>query len=372
MLNTSITESGIPGVVSENPCELDNKNFSHTQYIEPDPRNPQNPSKKERMMCHAKTRSEEISMEEHGIMRDLRPMFGSGERKRTRDIKITEKESLHILRRFDFYPFSRHRFQLTPNTCDNHETSKPRIPNICRITNVPKTEDNPQLRSRLPPEVNNHLRSETLETEGKELQPASISYGSNKNKATELGTMDCIDPLACNANMTIRSAALVHTTKPILFCLDYCDSEIGSDLEEETKTYVQPVPVEELKEVVKSGIIAEEEPVREKCKIQKKKEAAKKLMATIKLQPGWNQPGDWGVTYSRSDNIEKKLENPEKTKVANKKSSWLEKFTSLVWAKVQEGIYEPSLSILSDKKSLVDASNSLRGENNSAVDTLQE
>ena len=49
-----------------------------------------------------------------------------------------------------------------------------------------------------------------------------------------------------------------------------CDSGIGSDLEEETKTYVQPVPVEKLKEVVKYGIIAKEEPVREKCKITKK------------------------------------------------------------------------------------------------------
>ena len=98
-------------------------------------------------------------------------------------------------------------------------------------------------------------------------------------------------------------------------------------------------------------------------------------MSAINLQPSWNQPGDWAVTDSRSDNIKKKLENPEKTKVANKKSSWLEKFTSLVWAKVQEEIYEanePSLSILSDKKSLVDASNSLGGENNSAIDSLQE
>ena len=77
---------------------------------------------------------------------------------------------------------------------------------------------------------------------------------------------------------------------------------------------MQPIPVEELKEVVQSGIIAKKEPVREKCKIQKKKEAAKKLMATIKLQPGWNQPGDWGVTYSKSDKMKKKLGNPEKTR----------------------------------------------------------
>ena len=57
-------------------------------------------------------------------------------------------------------------------------------------------------------------------------------------------------------------------------------------MEEETKTYVQPIPVEELKEVVQSGIIAKKEPVREKCKIQKKREAAEKLMAAINLQPG--------------------------------------------------------------------------------------
>ena len=114
VFNTSINESGIPGVVPENPCELENKNFSHTQYIERDPRNPQNPSKKERMMCHAETRSKKIIVEEHGIMRDLRPMAGSAEEviepvsiirgstsvvqtaeisvssKRTQDIKITE------------------------------------------------------------------------------------------------------------------------------------------------------------------------------------------------------------------------------------------------------------------------------------------
>ena len=114
--------------------------------------------------------------------------------------------------------------------------------------------------------------------------------------------------------MTIGSATLVHTTKPMLVCLNSRDSEIGSDLEEETKTYVQPVPVEELKEVVKSEIIAEEEPVREKCKIQKKGEAAEKLIAAIDLQPGWNQPGDWGVTYSKSDKMKKKLGNPEKTR----------------------------------------------------------
>ena len=74
VFNTCINNTGGPEVVPENPCELGNKDLSHTQYIEPDPRNLQKPNKKERIMCHAETRSEEISTEECGLMKDLEPM----------------------------------------------------------------------------------------------------------------------------------------------------------------------------------------------------------------------------------------------------------------------------------------------------------
>ena len=74
-----MNESVMPGVVSGNPCESDNENFSHTQYIEPGPRNPQNPSKKEKTTCHAETSDRKISTEECEIMKDLELIAGSAE-----------------------------------------------------------------------------------------------------------------------------------------------------------------------------------------------------------------------------------------------------------------------------------------------------
>ena len=71
-------------------------------------------------------------------------------------------------------------------------------------------------RKHLSPEANNHPGSEAVETKGKELQSVSISDGSNKNNVRELGALDCIEPLACNAKMTIGSAAH-HRTNARLF-----------------------------------------------------------------------------------------------------------------------------------------------------------
>ena len=39
----------------------------------------------------------------------------------------------------------------------------------------------------------------------------------------------------------------------------------------------------------------------------------KELVVVINIQPVWNQPRDGIITYSRSDNSKKGLENPEKT-----------------------------------------------------------
>ena len=61
IFGTPINESVIPGVVSGNPCEAENINFSHAQNIEPGPRNSKDRSKKEKGMCHAETSNGQIN-----------------------------------------------------------------------------------------------------------------------------------------------------------------------------------------------------------------------------------------------------------------------------------------------------------------------
>ena len=95
VFNTSINESGIPGVVPGNTCELENRNFYHTQSIKPEPRNPQNPSKKEKVMCHAKTSDGEISTEECGIMEDLEHI-SEGARRVVESVSLVRASTLFV------------------------------------------------------------------------------------------------------------------------------------------------------------------------------------------------------------------------------------------------------------------------------------
>ena len=62
--DTSITESVTPEVVSEDPCESENKNFSHTQNKENEPGNLREAGMKKKIICYFKILDTEEKREE--------------------------------------------------------------------------------------------------------------------------------------------------------------------------------------------------------------------------------------------------------------------------------------------------------------------
>ena len=177
-------------------------------------------------MCHAETSDGQISTEECELMRDLEPMSECAKmvvepvslvRASTSFLKIlhSTEETRDELREWEHVPseekiagstvepispeMATQSNALTGKSLLIHvdpfdsgigseegsdageNNSGDEITAVIKLTS-PKSMSGERERKQLSPEANNHLGSEAVETDGKELQPVSISDGSDKNK----------------------------------------------------------------------------------------------------------------------------------------------------------------------------------------------